>query len=288
MYLVFCLFFGCGFFCSFLGGEDIGLQLGRIVFLESKHHQCGHTAEAGDGGSITNEGTTTAMYIENTTYTITPDEGFEIESVYIDGVDIGVVSKYTFTFSTEPQSIYVTFREKPWKNPFKDIYETDIYYDAIEFVTKNGIMDGITRNAFKPKAAVKHSEFIMILGKAVGVDISEYAGYDFTGFIDIDENADYAPYAAWAIENGITHGSDDGRFGAGNKISLRQALVMIARYAAGIGLPVDALDSDMVMAWAVNIGLFPADTHIDLDDNAVRTDVAVMLYAISAYINAAE
>jgi len=256
-------------------------RFGNMFYIYSQQYTV--TAEADAGGSISNEGSTTAMYIERVTYTITPDAGYEIESVFVDGVDIGAVSKYTFNFSDAPQSISATFRKLPWQNPFNDIYETDVFYDAVAYVAENDIMDGFTRNTFKPKASMKRAEFIMALGKLAGVDTSAYTDFDFAGYTDIDPDSEYAPYAAWAIENGITLGYGDGRFGSNDKITRVQALMMTARYAASLGLPVDALSTDAVIEWAADAGLYSADSDVSLDSNATRTDIAVMLYAVSVF-----
>ena len=130
---------------------------------------------------------------------------------------------------------------------------------------------------------MKRAEFIMALGKLAGVDTSAYTDFDFAGYTDIDPDSEYAPYAAWAIENGITLGYGDGRFGSNDKITRVQALMMTARYAASLGLPVDALSTDAVIEWAADAGLYSADSDVSLDSNATRTDIAVMLYAVSVF-----
>lgn len=54
------------------------------------------TAAAGEGGSITPAGVTGVLYKRSFTYTITPDEGYAIADVLVDGVSVGAVSSYTF------------------------------------------------------------------------------------------------------------------------------------------------------------------------------------------------
>jgi len=127
----------------------------------------------------------------------------------------------------------------------------------------------------------------MSLGKLAGVDVNDYESYDFNGYTDIDANAENASYIAWAIDNGITLGYGNGRFGSNDKITLNQALVMVARYVDNIGLPVNAIDTNAILVWAVNMVIFPVDAEIDLEKNATRSDIAVMLYAISTYLNVA-
>jgi hypothetical protein len=68
-------------------------------------------ANAGEGGSITNEGSADVKFRKDITYTITPDEGYEIESVIVDGKDVGAVSEYTFRRVRNDHRISVVFRE---------------------------------------------------------------------------------------------------------------------------------------------------------------------------------
>lgn len=68
-------------------------------------------ADAGKGGSITNEGSADVKFRKDITYTITPDEGYEIESVIVDGKDVGAVSEYTFRRVRNDHRISVTFKE---------------------------------------------------------------------------------------------------------------------------------------------------------------------------------
>ena len=69
-------------------------------------------ASAGSGGSISPLGTITVNYIPNLTFTITPDEGYRIKDVIVDGVSVGAVSTYTFINITSDHSIQAIFVKK--------------------------------------------------------------------------------------------------------------------------------------------------------------------------------
>jgi mannose/cellobiose epimerase-like protein (N-acyl-D-glucosamine 2-epimerase family) len=71
------------------------------------------TAGAGAGGSITPSGVTTVFENGTCSYTITPDAGYRIESVLIDGVPAGAVSTYEFTNIVNNHTINVTFTAVP-------------------------------------------------------------------------------------------------------------------------------------------------------------------------------
>ena len=74
-------------------------------------------ATAGANGSISPSGTVTVTEGENQTFTITAAEGYEIDSLKVDGAAVTVASSYTFEHVTAAHTIEVTFRAIP---PEKD------------------------------------------------------------------------------------------------------------------------------------------------------------------------
>ena len=71
------------------------------------------TASAGNGGTISNAGSTTVNCGEDITYTITPDEGYMISDVLVDGQSVGSVSSYQFTNVIANHTISATFELIP-------------------------------------------------------------------------------------------------------------------------------------------------------------------------------
>ena len=69
------------------------------------------TAEKPENGTITPEGDSTYKYGESPVYTITPDEGFAIEDVTVDGSSVGAVESYTFSNIKEDHTIAATFKQ---------------------------------------------------------------------------------------------------------------------------------------------------------------------------------
>ena len=67
------------------------------------------TASAGSNGSISPSGNVTVNQGLDKSFTITPDTGYSIDDVLVDGSSVGAVSSYTFTNVTEDHTIYATF-----------------------------------------------------------------------------------------------------------------------------------------------------------------------------------
>ncbi len=70
------------------------------------------SASAGTGGSISPSGTVKVEYGSDKTFTITPNEGYEIQSIIVDGADKGKVTSYTFNDVKEAHTISATFVKK--------------------------------------------------------------------------------------------------------------------------------------------------------------------------------
>ena len=67
------------------------------------------TASAGANGSISPTGVTYVSYGGSQSYTITPDGGYHVLSVLVDGVNVGNPTSYTFTNVTTTHTISATF-----------------------------------------------------------------------------------------------------------------------------------------------------------------------------------
>ena len=67
------------------------------------------TATAGANGTITPSGATTVNSGASQTYSITPDTGYHVADVFVDGSSVGTVTSYTFSNVTANHTISATF-----------------------------------------------------------------------------------------------------------------------------------------------------------------------------------
>lgn len=67
------------------------------------------TVSAGAGGSISPSGIVTVNYGTNQSFTITPNNGYQVSNVTVDGISLGTVTSYTFTNVQTNRSISATF-----------------------------------------------------------------------------------------------------------------------------------------------------------------------------------
>lgn len=77
------------------------------------------TSEAGNGGSIVPLGTYPVVEDSTVSYLITPDPGYKIEDVKVDGKSVGAVSAYAFPNLKSSHTVSVTFTKKEDKKTEK-------------------------------------------------------------------------------------------------------------------------------------------------------------------------
>ena len=112
-------------------------------------------ATAGAGGSISPSGSVSVREGRDQTFTITPDKGYAVSNVKIDGKSIGAVKSYTFENVSRPHTIEVIFMKangNPQTGVFVDVATGSYYEDAVDWAVENGITKGTTNTTFSPNA----------------------------------------------------------------------------------------------------------------------------------------
>jgi len=71
------------------------------------------TASAGSGGDITPSGSVNVVRGESQMFFITPSAGYDIKKVFVDGVNQGAISTYSFSDVQSAHTIYANFRQNP-------------------------------------------------------------------------------------------------------------------------------------------------------------------------------
>ncbi len=135
---------------------------------------------------------------------------------------------------------------------FADVQPSDWFYDSVEYVAEKGIMNGTGDGIFEPYLNVTRGMYATVLGRMEGVS-PEAAD---SGFADVAPDEYYAPYIAWAAQNGIVDGYGDGNFGPEDNITREQIAKMTANYityktgAAASGAELSFTDAANISDWA--------------------------------------
>lgn len=105
----------------------------------------------------------------------------------------------------------------------------DAYYaKAVAWAIENGITLGTTAATFSPNATCTRAQAVTFLYRAV----KTFAA-GTPAFSDVPINAYYAAPVVWAVENGITNGTDTGHFSPNNICTRAQIVTFLYRTYQG-------------------------------------------------------
>ena len=127
-----------------------------------------------------------------------------------------------------------------------DVSEDAWYYGAVSWAAKHGIVQSGT-GRFAPDAPCTRAEMVMFLYRAAGCPKTARTE---SGFADVPAGGALERTACWAIENGVTNGTDAAYFSPDKTCTRAQAAAFLHR---ALGLPEgqgDAVFSDVAEdAW---------------------------------------
>ena len=111
--------------------------------------------------------------------------------------------------------------------PFVDVQETDWFYNAIDYVFRNELMNGTSTGTFTPEGTTSRGMIVTVLWRMENQPQADYG----MQFDDTSRNAYYAEAVRWAAEEEIVSGYGDGRFGPDDPVTREQLTAILYRYA---------------------------------------------------------
>ena len=245
-------------------------------------------ATAGAGGSISPSGNVSVREGRDQTFTITPDKGYAVANVKIDGKSIGAVKSYTFENVRRTHTIEVIFMKAngtPQTGVFVDVATGSYYEDAVDWAVENGITKGTDDTHFSPDGICTRAQAVTFLWRAAGSPEPETRTMPFT---DIPVGSYYYDAVLWAVENGITKGTSDTTFSPNMTCTRAQIVAFLWRSekspAAGTANPFADVKSTAYYAdavlWAVKENITKGTTNTTFSPNAdcTRAQIVTFLY----------
>ena len=239
-------------------------------------------ATAGTGGSISPSGNVSVREGRDQTFTITPDKGYAVANVKIDGRSIGAVKSYTFENVKRAHTIEVSFTRA---NEFIDVPAGSYYYDAVLWAVENGITTGASASRFDPNGICTRAQAVTFLWRIAGSPAPRLRTMPFT---DVPAGSYYYDAVLWAVENGITEGTSDTTFSPNMTCTRAQIVAFLWRSekspAAGTANPFADVKSTAYYAdavlWAVkeNITKGTTSTTFSPDADCTRAQIVTFLW----------
>ena len=180
-------------------------------------------ATAGTGGSITPSGNVSVREGRDKTFTITPDKGYTVSNVKIDGRSIGAVKSYTFENVKRAHTIEVRFTRA---NEFIDVPSDSYFYEAVMWAVENGVTTGVSASRFDPNGVCTRAQAVTFLWRTAGSPEPETRTMPFA---DAPAGSYYYDAVLWAVENGITKGTSDTTFSPNDTCTRAQIVSFLWR-----------------------------------------------------------
>ena len=217
------------------------------------------------------------------TITVRPDKGYELDSLTVtakngDTVKLTEKSNGKFTFKMPGSKVTVEAvfvkenSEKPVVTlPFADVNKGDWFYDAVEYVYGNDLMNGTSATAFSPYLTTSRAMMLTMLARYDGVDTTTGSTW-------------YEAGAVWAVAEGISDGTN-----LEADLTREQLVTMLWRYTGSPVVESDLSaypDGGAVSDWAVNAMIWATQTGVITGNGAgaltpqgtaTRAEVATIL-----------
>ena len=243
-------------------------------------------ATAGTGGSISPSGNVSVREGRDQTFTITPDKGYAVANVKIDGKSIGAVKSYTFENVRRTHTIEVIFMKangNPQTGVFVDVATGSYYEDAVDWAVENGITQGTDDTHFSPDGICTRAQAVTFLWRAAGSPKPETRAMPFT---DVPAGSYYYDAVLWAVENGITEGTSNTTFSPNATCTRAQIVTFLWRSekspAAGTANPFADVKSTAYYAdavlWAVREDITKGTTNTTFSPDADCTRAQIVTF----------
>jgi|GEM_PF-1337532 len=223
--------------------------------------------EPSEHGSVT-ASSDWAVVGSEVTLTVTPDEGWRLGSLSAvgpDGAQLALRSlgggKYAFTMPGGKVTVSAVFVRGEGLG-FTDVAPGAWYYDAVAYVSENGLMNGVDTGIFDPDGSLTRAMVWTILARIEGADTEGGETW-------------YAKARDWAMETGVSDGTD-----AMGAITREQLVTMLwrSRGEPVVDFLLTARDADSIsswayeaMRWAVSEGIIEGDENGFISPAATAT-----------------
>lgn len=254
-------------------------------------------APVANGSAVTNASGNVAQTNSTVTVTTTPNANYRTLGVSArtnTGASVAVTRSgnnlYYFTVPAGATSVTITPSfDLDTGMPFVDVLSTEFYLPYVQFVYKNGMMNGTEPTVFSGEQAITRGQLVAILWRQQGSP----AAATYAGFVDVSASEYYASAITWAKNNKIVNGTSATTFEPDRAINRQEFATILYNFNNYLGKSTanqknlnGYTDNGYVeswaktaMQWCVGNGIISGDTPTTLSPygTATRYQGATML-----------
>ena len=225
------------------------------------------------------------------TITVKPNEGYELGKLTVTDQSGNRLSltdkgngKHTFTMPAGKVSVDATFAKIETTINFRDVKQSDYYYDAVKWAVEMGITEGTSATTFSPNVSCTRAQMVTFLWRAAGSPVPKSTTNPFK---DISSTDYFYNAVLWAVENDITTGTGADTFSPNAKVNRAQTVTFLYRVA---GSPASGSSSfsdvpesayfAKAVAWADANDITNGTSNVKFSPNAdcTRGQIVTLLY----------
>ena len=194
------------------------------------------TATAGEHGAIDPEGAVTVPKGESKTFTITPDSGYYIKDVLVDGKSVGAVSTYTFKEVVADHTIHAAFAKNHTpghptqpEQPKVEIPDEDAL--GLNTTDHFAYIIGYPDGTVQPNGQITRAEATTIFFRLLTEESRSANLTKTNGYTDVASDAWYNTAVSTMTKAGIVDGYPDGTFRPDAPITRAEMAKIISLFA---------------------------------------------------------
>ena len=237
-------------FIHFGSGEDVATVRNYYALQVKVDEVRVITATADEHGKIAPTGDVAVPKGESKTFTITPDSGYHIKDVLVDGKSVGAVSTYTFENVVDNHTIHATFARKHTPTPSTPTVEIPDD-DALGLNTTDhfAYIVGYGNGEVRPQNNITRAEVATIFFRLLTDDVRDENLTKTNRYSDVAATSWYNTAVSTLSSMGIITGYPDGTFRPNAAITRAEFAAIAARFDND-GDKTAAKFSDIANHWA--------------------------------------
>ena len=184
------------------------------------------------------------------------------------------------------------------EQPFADVREQDYFYDAVCWALRHAppITAGTSQTSFSPDDVCTRAQAVTFLWRAMGCPETAQAPTGAEPFSDVGAQSWYHEAVLWAVAQGITQGTGQGRFSPALGCTRAELVTFLHRAVGAPAVTGGAQFEDVraddyfaaAVAWAAANGVTQGadETHFAPDGRCTRAQMVSFLYRARSLFDA--